>query len=693
MFMALLIVGCATNTAPTHPVPKRATTVAVVATQTTVPATATAIATVVPPTATQTLVPTATYTPTPAPTQSLADSLGATRGLQVGVFAMPDSIVPNLNTAAAFENILTMNRGILNDLALNADQTNLAVAAATGLWIYDYPSLTPISHQALPSAALSIAWAPDGLRLAVGGQDGRVRVYQAVTWVEEAVLHGHVAGIETLDWSADGALLATGGNDSTVLIWDIATGAIAQRLDAHTEHLLNVAWAPDSTQLLTAGADKQAILWDATTWTYTAPKWHQGQVLASAWSPNGKYFATTDYQGDIFVWDAETEDLHKKLFYQHPDRTVTVDMVWSADGAAIAVSEVYELIRIVDVATNNIVDELWSPGGYAATLVWPENSQMIVAGSFSHDLSVWNYATGQRENRLTSNIRRWSESISWTLDETQLVSTDGDSRILVYDATTGETVETWSADTRDDFLEAVVRRPHHTEFKALDIDNFVFSYVPTQGETRPVYELPDLGLSFFTWAPDGSRYAINDVIDADTYIFDADTDEVLQVLNSAGSTIYHVAWSADSRYVAAPVFDVAVNIWDTTTGELLMSLGAELKDNTAVEWIPNTTWLAVGTRAGHIYIVDVITQTIVYHLQGHTDRIYTLSASPDGRWLASSAFDYSSRIWDTQSGFATSFLLGERNGYAIDFDWTQDSTKLALGSLDGTLQVWQVLQN
>ena len=68
-----------------------------------------------------------------------------------------------------------------------------------------------------------MAVAPDGSWLATGSTDETVRIWDAATGQERAVLTGHTGLVQAVAVSPDGSWLATGGWDKTVRIWDVAT--------------------------------------------------------------------------------------------------------------------------------------------------------------------------------------------------------------------------------------------------------------------------------------------------------------------------------------------------------------------------------------------------------------------------------------------------------------------------------------
>ena len=65
-------------------------------------------------------------------------------------------------------------------------------------------------------------------------------------------------------FSPDGRRLATSSEDQTVRLWDVETGQEVLSLRGHTDIVPTVAFSPDGSRLITAGADGLVLVRAAT---------------------------------------------------------------------------------------------------------------------------------------------------------------------------------------------------------------------------------------------------------------------------------------------------------------------------------------------------------------------------------------------------------------------------------------------
>jgi len=183
----------------------------------------------------------------------------------------------------------------------------------------------------------SIAYSPDGSKLASASKDGSVRIWDLGSGRELRVYHGHSDPVRAVAWTANGSLIASAGGKE-IHFWNPETGAPVKKLTDHTANVQSLAFRPDGKALVSGGDDKKLLVWSVETGKVQHDLGaQQDGVQSVAYSPNGKLIASLNKAGTLSVWNPEATDPGARMpmsVSAHSDSAAGV--AFTPDSASVA---------------------------------------------------------------------------------------------------------------------------------------------------------------------------------------------------------------------------------------------------------------------------------------------------------------------------------------------------------------------
>ncbi|MCI0379283.1 MAG: hypothetical protein L0215_16865 [Gemmataceae bacterium] len=195
-------------------------------------------------------------------------------------------------------------------VAFSRDGQILASASnsGTGVWIWRVADGEPVLliPDALDGCTIqSVAFHPDGRRLAVGGIDwlatggssGAICLWDVVERCEVATF---AVGATCVAFHPSGSRLASASPDQSLCVWDVEEKTLLSEWAAHDNAITALCFSPDGQVLASGGEDRSIRLWTADGEELSVFE-VDSQINALAFSPDGQYLFsananTTCYQ-------------------------------------------------------------------------------------------------------------------------------------------------------------------------------------------------------------------------------------------------------------------------------------------------------------------------------------------------------------------------------------------------------------
>ncbi|HVK19306.1 MAG TPA: c-type cytochrome domain-containing protein [Fimbriiglobus sp.] len=189
------------------------------------------------------------------------------------------------------------------------------------------------------------------------------------------------------------------------------------------------------------------------------------------------------------------------------------------------------------------------------------------------------------------------------------------------------------------------------------------------------------------------------------HLFDAKTGSFLKTLTDPAlktpngktadaahlSLVEAMAYSPDGKTLATGSFREIV-LWDPANGTVRQRLTGFADRVVTLDYSRDGKYLATGggapTEDGEIKVFEAATGKPVADVTGgHSDTVFGVCFSPDGKLLATAAADKFVKVFEVPSGKLLKSFEGHTH-HVLDVGWTPDGKRLVSAGADNVVKVW-----
>lgn len=567
-----------------------------------------------------------------------------------------------------------------------------------------------------PLVVSALTFSPDGARLASGGSEGEVKLWD-LTSRREIATRQHRGSVDALAFSANGRLLASGGGDGEIRVWDGATltettaslgGAFSRDLNfpvgepGRSENrrddveavpgfkappgqeagrsragrqVVTLRFAPDGERLIVVVLDRSTGWVQARVVTLDLASGQRSTDLEvragaqAAVSPDGALLATGGAGGQIWLWDLAAK-AQLASWSAHPDSVNA--LAFSPDGRWLVSAGLDKAAKVWGVPRQPRASAL-QQGGLAG-----QNS--------------WRTAPAPRETAVLVGSDGMVSTAAFSSDGRFLATGSDDQTLRVWNT------ETWQ--------EVALLRGQLSGISSV-------AFAPTAyllatggkgGEIRLWNAFGNMPASPFTRLETAGQVV---TVGADALVLksssnlcliNARTGQERRRFDLAGLDAAAFALSPDARWVAAGTLAGELLLWDATVSVQPKRISVDTIPISDLEFAPDGQRLAAVIAQRQITLLDLSTGLTGSRLTPSRAGAWELALRAGESAPQSSRATTVAEVW-AQGDHKVSVDLpwtdvkikapSRADAPVTDLAFSPNGRRLAISSADGSASVWE----
>lgn len=586
-----------------------------------------------------------------------------------------------------------------------------------------------------------IARSPDRRHMAVGYNDGMVRIFDISSGEATINFSGHKSTVTALQYDAKGLHLVSGAKDTDVIVWDIVSESGLYRLKGHKGMVTQARFLPHNNVLVTSSKDTFVKFWDLDTQhCFHTVVGHRTEIYDFVITRDGHRMVTGSGDSELRVWDInyitqeanqqiEAEPATKRMRLQTSDGSDGEDETEDADDMTILrCTKVGSIMRqgrdrVVSMTTDGSDSILLCHGNDSSVEVFKLPSEQELSKRQSKRQKKLNKKSksdgGEGETKtaeltLQDEIQKiTSVKMSSKVVSVDVVLEEGPQAKMVA-VLNNNSLQTCSCNIdvkkcEAENMKSITLLGHRTDVRTVSFSSDNTAILSASGEAAKIWNrstlqcirtMPCSYALCSTFAP-GDRHIIIGTKSGKLQIFDIASGALQESIDAHSKEVWSLAMTPDKRGIVSGSADQQVKFWNfelvsndkneaSTSKRLSLEHSRTLRmdeDILAVQCSPDNRLIAVSLLDNTVKVFFMDTLKFFLSLYGHKLPVLCLDISTDSTLLVTGSADRNAKIWGLDFGDCHKSIFAHDDSIMC-IKFIPRTHLFFTGGKDGTIKQW-----
>uniref|UniRef100_A0A672SJ83 WD repeat-containing protein 3-like n=1 Tax=Sinocyclocheilus grahami TaxID=75366 RepID=A0A672SJ83_SINGR len=495
---------------------------------------------------------------------------------------------------------------------------------------------------------------PDGVHIAVGYEDGGVRIFNLLNGESNISFSGHKSAVSVIRYDALGARLVTGSRDTDVIVWDIINECGLYRLKGHKDAITQILFLESKNLLITSSKDSFVKWWDLDTQhCFKTMVGHRTEVWGMVLLNQESRLLTGSADSELRAWDIQYIEEGKEV--GEPQEKKVRTLLENEEEDEEGLDEEPEE-RILSCKKAGSV--LREARDRVVSLVTDAKAKVLACHGLDATLEVFTVLSEKEvQKKMDRKLKKAKKKA-----KSQEGEEDGPEPVVERKLSDEiQKLANIKASSKIRSMDCLLVPNGEIKLALLLQNNTVETYALKTTEKNPT------GTKTSRLTLGGHR------TDVRTLAFSSDN---IAILSASGET---------------------VKVWNRSTLQVIRTMGCEYA--LCSLFVPGDRQIILGTKSGKIQIFDLASGSLLETTDAHDGALWSMCLSPDQRGIVTGGADKTVKFWDFElikdqdSGKSKRLTVKHTRTLQLDEDvlcvrYSPDQRLLAVSLLDCTVKIF-----